>query len=54
VKLSKAARKALAGRRTTVKVKVTLTADGRKTTKTIKATLKAKKAKASATRRRNG
>jgi hypothetical protein len=54
VKLSKAARKALAGRRTTVKVKVTLTADGRKTTKTIKATLKAKKAKAGATRRRHG
>jgi hypothetical protein len=54
VKLSKAARRALAGRRTTVKVKVTLTADGRKTTKTIKAMLKAKQAKASATRRRNG
>ncbi len=54
VKLSKAARKALAGRRTTVKVKVTLTADGRKTTKTIKATLKAKKAKAGATRRQDG
>lgn len=54
VKLSKAARKALAGRRTTVKVKVTLTADGRKTTKTIKATLKAKQAKAGATRRQDG
>lgn len=45
IRLSKAARKALAGRRTTVKVRVTLTADGRRTTKTIKTTLKAKKAK---------
>lgn len=54
VQLSKAARKALAGRQTTVKVAVALTADGKKTTKTIKATLKAKKAKAGAARRRHG
>jgi hypothetical protein len=40
VTLPKAARKALTGRRTTVKVKVEITAGTSKTTKTIKATLK--------------
>jgi hypothetical protein len=42
VKLPKAARKALAGRRAKVKVKVEITASGKLTVKRVKATLKAK------------
>lgn len=59
VKLPRAARAALAGRRAKVKVKVTLVAGGAKASKTVRAILKLKKKKkknanAGATRRRNG
>ncbi len=52
VRLSKAAARRLEGRKTTIKLKVTITANGKKTTRTIEAPIKGKKVRRGGSRAR--